>query len=85
MARPRCAALKNYVRFDGRISARIQNFARSNSNNLGHISPRNAMQQPVIQLGTAIHGKILSGGVLNCCQKILHVPHSLSVPRIKMG
>jgi hypothetical protein len=33
------------------------------------------MQQPVIQLGTAIDGKVSSGGILNRCQKILHVPH----------
>ena len=65
------------------IAARIQNLARSYSNNLGHIIPRNAMQQPVIQLGTAIDGKILSGGILNRCQKILHVPHSLSVRALR--
>ena len=70
------AAFKNYVRFHGRIAARIQNLARANCNNLSHICPRNAMLQPVIQFGTAIHGKSFSGGALNRFQKLLHVTHS---------
>jgi hypothetical protein len=37
------------------------------------------MQQPVIQFGTAIHGKSLSGGALNRVQKLLHVVILLSV------
>jgi hypothetical protein len=40
--------------------------------------------QPVIQFGTSIYGKSLSGGALNgCCQKLLHVAHSFSIPREK--
>jgi hypothetical protein len=39
--------------------------------------------QPVIQFGTAIHGKNLSGGVLNRCQKLLHVTHFVSVTGLK--
>jgi hypothetical protein len=35
--------------------------------------------QPVIQFGTAIHGKSLSGGALNRVQKLLHVVDLLSV------
>jgi hypothetical protein len=34
------------------------------------------MQQPVIQLGTAIHGKVFSGGALNRFQKPLLVQKS---------
>ena len=67
-----CAAFQNHVRFHGGIAARIQNLARANCNNLGHISPRNAVLQPVIQFGTAIHGKSFSGGALNRCQKLRH-------------
>ncbi|MGD0733348.1 MAG: hypothetical protein ABR956_18940 [Terracidiphilus sp.] len=37
------------------------------------------MQQPVIQFGTAIHGKSLSGGALNRVQKLLHVVNFLSI------
>jgi len=29
--------------------------------------------QPVIQFGTAIHGKSFSGGALNRTQKLMHV------------
>jgi hypothetical protein len=65
-------AFQNYVRFNGRIATRIQNFARTNGSNLSHIGPRNAVPQPVIQLGTAIHGKSFSGGALNRAQKLLH-------------
>jgi hypothetical protein len=39
--------------------------------------------QPVIQFGTAIHGKSFSGGTLNCVQKFLHVLDPLSVLRSK--
>ena len=65
-----CAAFQNHVRFHGGISTRIKNFARANRNNLSHISPRNAVLQPVIQFGTAIHGNGLSGSALNCFQKL---------------
>jgi hypothetical protein len=41
--------------------------------------------QPVIQLGTAIHGKSLSGGALNRVQKLLHVRNLLSVQRFKIA
>jgi hypothetical protein len=41
------------------------------------------MLQPVIQLGTAIHGKGLSGGASNRFQKLLHVLNLLSVQRSK--
>ena len=78
------AALKNYIRFHGGIAARVKNFARANGNNLSHISPRNAVLQPVIQFGTAIHGKGFSGGALNRFQKLLHVLNLLSVQRSKM-
>jgi hypothetical protein len=37
--------------------------------------------QPVVQFGTAIHGKHLSGGALNRVQKLLHVGNFLSVQR----
>ena len=73
------AALQNYVCFHGGISARVKNFARANRNNLSHISPRNAVLQPVIQFGTAIHGNGFSGSALNCFQKLVHVFKSLSV------
>ena len=68
-----CAAFQNHVRFHGGVSARIKNFAGTNGNNLSHIAPHNAVLQPVVQFGTAIHGKGLSGGALNCFQKLLHV------------
>ncbi|MGB6688405.1 MAG: hypothetical protein WBE76_11235 [Terracidiphilus sp.] len=35
------------------------------------MSPRNTVQQPVVQLGTAIYGKRLSGGAPNGAQKLL--------------
>ena len=68
-----CAALQNHIGFHGRISARIKHFARANRNNLSHISPRNTVLQPVVQFGTAINGKSLSGSALNCFQKLVHV------------
>jgi hypothetical protein len=43
------------------------------------------MQQPVIQFGTAIHGKSFSGGASNRFQKLMHVGNFLSVQRSKMG
>jgi hypothetical protein len=43
------------------------------------------VQQPVIQLGTAIHGKSFSGGTLNRFQKLMHVVNLLSVQRSKVG
>ncbi len=67
-----CAAFQNHICFHGGIAARIKNFARANSNNLSHISPRNAVQQPVIQFGTAIHGESFSGSALNHSQKLRH-------------
>ena len=79
------AALQNHVRFDGRIAARIQNLARTNGNNFSHISPRNAVLQPVIQFGTAIHGKSLSGGALNRFQKLVHAANLLSVQQSNVG
>jgi len=39
--------------------------------------------QPVIQLGTSIDSKSLSGGILNGGQKLLAFAHSLSIPREK--
>ena len=77
----KCAALQNYVCFHGRVSTRIKYFARANRNNLSHISPRNAVLQPVIQFGTAIHGNGFSGSALNCFQKLVHVFNPLSVQR----
>jgi hypothetical protein len=41
------------------------------------------MQQPVIQLGTAIHSKGFSGGALNRSQKLMHVSNLLAVQRLK--
>jgi hypothetical protein len=37
------------------------------------------VKQPVIQLGTAIHGKSFSGGALNGVQKLLRAHNFLSV------
>ena len=74
-------AFKNHICFDGRISARIKNFARANRNNLSHIIPRNTVLQPVVQFGTAIHGNGFSGSALNCFQKLMHVLIPLSVQR----
>ena len=71
-----CAAFQNHVCFHGGIAARVQNFAGTNGNNLSHIGPHNAVLQPVIQFGTAIHGKSFSGGALNRVQKLLHVRES---------
>ena len=73
------AAVENDVGFDGGIAAGIKDFAGANGNDLSHISPRNAVQQPVVQFGTAIHGKSFSGGALNRVQKLLHVANLLSV------
>jgi hypothetical protein len=42
------------------------------------------MLQPVIQFGTAIHGKSLSGGALNRIQELLHVLNPLSVLRKRL-
>jgi hypothetical protein len=39
--------------------------------------------QPVVQFGTAIHGKSLSGGALNGVQKLLLVQEILSAQRKK--
>ena len=78
------AALQDYVRFHGGIAARVQNFARTNRNNFSHIGPRNAVLQPVVQFGTAIHGKGLSGGASNRFQKLVHVENPLSVQRSKV-
>jgi hypothetical protein len=77
------AAFQNDVRLYGRIAARIQDFAGTNSNNLSHIAPQNAVLQPVIQLGTAIHGKSFSGGALNGVQKLLRVQKSSLRPAKK--
>ena len=74
-----CTALQNYVCFHGGVSARIQNLARPNRNNLSHISPRYTVLQPVIQFGTAIHGNGFSGSALNYSQKLMHVLKPLSV------
>jgi hypothetical protein len=41
------------------------------------------MLQPVIQLGTAIHGKRFSGGALNRVQKLLHSVDILSIRSIQ--
>jgi hypothetical protein len=43
------------------------------------------MMQPVIEFGTSIHGKSMSGGVLNGCQKLLAFAHSFSIPREKLN
>ena len=77
------AAFQNHVCFHGRIAARVKHFAGANGNNLSHIGPRNAVQQPVIQFGTAIHGKSFSGGALNGFQKLLHAAHFVSPSRQK--
>ena len=74
-----CATLKDYIRFHGRIAARVKNFACTNSNNLGHIIPHNSVVQPVIQLGTAIHGESFSGSASNGFQKLMHALNLLSV------
>ena len=74
-----CATLKDYVRFHGRISARVKNFACTNGNNLCHIIPHNSVLQPVIQLGTAIHGESFSGSASNGFQKLMHALNLLSV------
>ena len=66
------AAFQNHVRFHGRIAARIQNLAGTNGNNLSHIAPQNAVQQPVvIGLGRRSDGKFFSGSVSNRVQKAL--------------
>ena len=44
-----------------------------NGNNLSHIAPHDAVQQPGIQLGTAIDGKRFSGSALDGVQKLLRV------------
>jgi hypothetical protein len=72
-------ALQDHIRLDGRIAARIQNFTGTYGNNLSHIAPHNAVLQPVIQLGTANHGKSLSGGALNTIQKPLRA-HKITSP-----
>ncbi len=36
-------AFQNYVRLNGRIAARVQDFAGANGNNLSHMIPHNAM------------------------------------------
>ena len=69
----KCTALQNYICFHGGISARIQNLACPNRNNLSHISPRYTVLQPVVQFGTAIHGNGFSGSALNCFQKLVQV------------
>ena len=74
------AAFQNHVCFHGRVSARVKNFACTYGNNLSHVAPHNAVLQPVVQFGTAIHGKSFSGGALNRVQKLLHVVDLLSVP-----
>ncbi len=66
------AALENHICFHGGIAARVKNFARANSNDFSHICPHNAVQQPVVEFGTAIHGKDFTGGALNRFQKPLH-------------
>jgi hypothetical protein len=75
------AALQNHICFHGGVSTRIKYLARANRNNFSHISPRNAVLQPVIQFGTAIHGNGLSGSALNYSQKLVHVLKPLSVQR----
>jgi hypothetical protein len=47
------------------------------------MSPRNAMQQAVIQFGTAIYGKSLSGSAPNGAQKPLQVDVSSPSNRAK--
>jgi hypothetical protein len=74
-------AFQDYVCFHGRIATRIKYFARTNGNYLSHIGPRNAVQQPVIQFGSAVHGKSLSGSALNRFQKLMHSVCHLSVQR----
>jgi hypothetical protein len=75
---PKGAAFQNDVGFDGGISARVKNFAGTNGNYLGHIAPQDAVLQPVVQFGAAIHSKVFSGGALNRVQKLLHEWISLS-------
>jgi hypothetical protein len=43
-----CAAFQNYVCFHGRVSAGIKYFAGTYGNNLSHITPHDAVLQPVI-------------------------------------
>ncbi|HTM17885.1 MAG TPA: hypothetical protein VL135_13310, partial [Terracidiphilus sp.] len=60
-------------------SPRIQYLACPNCNNLSHFSPRYAMQQPVVQFRTAIHGNGLTGSALNYFQKLMRVLQTFSV------
>ena len=64
-----------------RRAAHELNEVRHRHNNFGHIGPHNTVQQPVIQFGTAIHGKDLSGGALNYVQKPLRAHECSSRPR----
>jgi hypothetical protein len=41
------------------------------------------VQQPVIQLGTAIDGDIFPGGALNCGEKIKPCAHFFAISSIK--
>src|SRR6185437_5339919 len=79
------AALQDDVRLHGWIATRIQNLAGANCNNFSHISPRNTMQQPVVQFGTAVDGNSFSGGALNGGQKLLSVRHLIAIPCKKGG
>jgi len=78
---PKVTALDDHICFHGRVSARIQYLARSYRNNLSHSIPRYAVQQPVIQFRTSIHGNGLTGSALNYSQKLMLVLQRLSVPR----
>jgi hypothetical protein len=69
------AAFQNDVGFNSGISARVEDFAGTNGNYLGHIAPQDSVLQPGIQgghFGATIHGKVFSGGALNGVQKLLH-------------
>jgi hypothetical protein len=76
-------AFQNHVRFHGGIAARIEYFARADFNNLSHIGPHDAVLQPVIQFRTSIHGKSLTGSVLNGRQKLLTFAQSTLRPALK--
>jgi hypothetical protein len=69
------AAFQDYVSFHGGVAARVKHLACTNGNNLCHFSPRNAMKQPVIQFGAAIHGDGFSGSTRNHSQKLVRVTH----------
>ncbi len=67
-----CAAFQNHVRFNGGVTARVQDFAGTDGNNLSHIAPHDAVLQPVIQFRTAVYGKSFTGSALNRFYQLRH-------------